>query len=485
LTLMRRWMVPLLLALVLAVSSGLAANAAMAASRPELDAGGSGSGISTPVLSPRRVPDLLSHTVSEIRLGEALDAALDAPALASAHDSTCLTVEDAGTVLYRRQPDARLIPASTMKVLTGTAALRRLGDGFRFVTEVRTEHPPDGAGVVDGPLFLVGSGDPLLETQAYADSFRNQPQVFTSLDKLADDIVAAGVHEIRGGILGDESRYDTERYLSSWKPGYITDNEIGPVSALAVNDNFAQFRPKKTIATPLPPVHGATVLTDLLRGRGVIVADPGAGTAPETARTIAIASSPALPDVVGEMLRESDNMTAEMLTKELGKRFGGAGSWAEGVRVIRDTVASAGLPAQDYAAVDGSGLDVSDRVSCALLMDALDLAGPKSAITSGFAIAGQSGTLAERFKGTPAEGRLRAKTGTLNNVVGLVGFVDAAQDRTLEFALLANALPDKTASGRALQDAVASALVRYPDAPAAAEIAPQAPQPPPEKPAGG
>lgn len=472
---MRRWLVPTFLALTVVISSGLAATAAVAAARPDAAAAPGGPRVVTPVLSPRRVPELLSRTVSEIRLSSALDAALDNPSLADSHDTTCLTVDDDNTAVYRRRADDRLIPASTMKVLTGMSALKRLGDGFRFVTEVRTDRPIDGAGVIDGPLWMVGAGDPLLATQAYADSFHNQPQVFTSLDKLADEIVAKGVKEIRGGIVGDEGRFDTERYLPSWKPIYITDNEVGPLSALIVNDNFAQFRPKKTIPTPAPPIHGPTILTDLLRGRGVLVADPSAGTVPDGAQPVAIVSSPPLPEIVGEMLRESDNMTAEVLTKELGKRFGAGGTWPEGVKVIHDTVAEAGLKADDYIAVDGSGLDVSDRVSCSLLMDALDLAGPKSPVTSGFAVAGQTGTLAERFKGTPAEGRLRAKTGTLNNVAGLVGFVDAAGNRTLEFALLANGLPDKTASGRALEDSVASILAGYPNAPDPEAIAPQAP----------
>jgi D-alanyl-D-alanine carboxypeptidase/D-alanyl-D-alanine-endopeptidase (penicillin-binding protein 4) len=144
------------------------------------------------------------------------------------------------------------------------------------------------------------------------------------------------------------------------------------------------------------------------------------------------------------------------------------------VDVIRATVADAGLATEGYHAVDGSGLDVADRLSCSLLMDALDLAGPKSPVAAGFPIAGETGTLATRFQGTPSAGRLRAKTGSLNYVVGLAGFVDAGDARTLEFALLANDLPDRTASGRALQERVGGILTAYPQAPDAASIGPEA-----------
>ncbi|HVF32033.1 MAG TPA: D-alanyl-D-alanine carboxypeptidase/D-alanyl-D-alanine-endopeptidase [Acidimicrobiales bacterium] len=466
----RRALVPAVLALVFVLSAVATVAAALGPRSSGDREGAEGSRLRTPVLSARRVPELLSRTVAHVRLGADLDAAMDVTG------RTCLTVEEGDTAIYGRNGDDTLTPASTLKVLTGMAALRRLGDDFTFVTPVVAAAPVGEGGVVDGPLWLVGAGDPLLSTVAYAASFRNQPQVHTSMDALADGIVAAGVREVRGGVLGDESRFDTVRYVPTWKPGYITDNEIGPVSALVVNDNFAQFRPRRTIATPEPPVHGAVVLTELLRARGVIVVpEGGAGVAPPQAVDVASVKSPPLPEIVGELLRESDNMTAEVLTKELGVRFGAGGTWAAGTDVIRETVAEAGLPAGGYSAVDGSGLDVSNRLSCTLLMDALDLAGPVGPVASGFAVAGRTGTLAQRFLQNPAEGRLRAKTGSLNNVVGLVGFVDAADERTLEFALLANDLPSRLDAGRALQERVGAVLARYPRAPVPATIEPKPP----------
>ncbi|MBW3614237.1 MAG: D-alanyl-D-alanine carboxypeptidase/D-alanyl-D-alanine-endopeptidase [Actinobacteria bacterium] len=471
---MRRWVVPALLALTMVSSSALALAAAAGLS-PQVAEPENGLRLATPVLSARRVPGLVSRTVGLARLHADLDAVFENRSLGGARQSSCLSVEEGDSAIYERRADQRLIPASTLKVLTGMAALRRLGSDFRFVTELRARAVTGG--VVEGPMWLVGAGDPLLSTQAYAASFRNQPQVFTSLDALADAVVAAGVREIRGGIHGDESRYDTVRYVPSWKPVYITENESGPVSALVVNDNFVQYRPLKTVATDAPALHGAATLTELLRARGLVVGAPGQSVAPAEAKPVASIGSPPLPEIVGQMLRESDNLTAEMLTKELGRRFGAGGSWDEGVNVVRATVAEAGLPADGYAAVDGSGLDVSDRLSCSVLMEALDLAGPEGPVAAGLAVAGQTGTLATRFKGNPAEGRLRAKTGSLNFVAGLVGFVDAQQSRKLEFALLANDLPDKTATGRVLQEQVGAVLSQYPKAPPPDALRPERPRP--------
>ena len=424
----------------------------------------------TPVLSPRRIPEVFSAAVGEAKLTVSLDTALDDPSWRGSN--ACLSVESGDEVVYARNANATLLPASTMKVLTGMAALRKLGSDFRYLTAVVAPGGRPPGGVVDGPVWLVGAGDPLLSTAAYAATFKNQPQVFTSLDALADAIVANGIRELRGGIIGDESRYDTARYVPSWKPVYLTDNDVGPVSALTVNDGFSQFRPRPRRHASEPAVHAAAVLTELLRGRGVMVGEPSAGQAPSGATSIGEIASPPLTEIVGEMLRESDNMTAELLVKELGRAFGRGGTWAHGLAVIKETIAEAGLSVDGYQAVDGSGLDVADRLSCSLLMDALDLAGPGGAVAAGFPVAGQSGTLVDRFKGTPAEGKLRAKTGSLNYVAGLAGFVESRGAGTLEFALLANDLPDRLQSGRRLQERVGSALSLYPELPPIDELLP-------------
>jgi serine-type D-Ala-D-Ala carboxypeptidase/endopeptidase (penicillin-binding protein 4) len=181
--------------------------------------------------------------------------------------------------------------------------------------------------------------------------------------------------------------------------------------------------------------------------------------------------SPPMKELVAQMLRESDNNTAELLTKELGKRFGGAGTWTAGVAVVRDTVAEIGLPTSGFAASDGSGLDRGDRITCSMLMAAIDL--EKGALVPAFAVAGKTGTLSRRFVGNPAEGRLKAKTGTLNFVSGLVGVVEPPSGALIEFALLANELPDRIRSGEVLQERVGAALARYPEAPPLEELGPK------------
>ncbi|HEX9968497.1 MAG TPA: D-alanyl-D-alanine carboxypeptidase, partial [Acidimicrobiales bacterium] len=211
---MRRWWLPAILA-VLSFSSGavaLSEPAALAPAAAPVAAAPPKAGI----LSPRRVPRLLSDVVAESHLRTDLDRVLADPAIGGARDRSCLAVSRDGRRLYEARPDERLIPASNLKLLTGLAAVTKLGAEARFVTEVRAGRAPQG-GVVDGDLWLVGGGDPLLSTTPYASSFRNQPQVFTPLEALADRIKEAGVTTVNGAVRGDESRYDRQRYLPTWK----------------------------------------------------------------------------------------------------------------------------------------------------------------------------------------------------------------------------------------------------------------------------
>jgi D-alanyl-D-alanine carboxypeptidase/D-alanyl-D-alanine-endopeptidase (penicillin-binding protein 4) len=189
--------------------------------------------------------------------------------------------------------------------------------------------------------------------------------------------------------------------------------------------------------------------------------DPGRG-APAAAREIARVASAPLGDIVKQMLSVSNNETAELLTRELGVRRGGAGTTLAGTRAIPSVLARLGVPVAGVVLHDGSGLAPDDRVTCRALLRVLALGSqPRfSPIRDGLAVAGRSGTLAGRFVGTPLAGRLRAKTGHIEGVVGLAGLVDT----TVRFAFLANG-DFSTATGEILQDRIAESIGQYADTP--------------------
>jgi len=204
------------------------------------------------------------------------------------------------------------------------------------------------------------------------------------------------------------------------------------------------------------------------------VGGTGTGRAPAATTLVTTIDSPPLSEVVGEILQHSDNMGAEMLVKELGVRFGGAGSTAAGLAVIRDHLAASGAPMDGVATVDGSGLDRSDHLTCQLLQQILAAAGDDSELARALPVAGRNGTLYKRFVNSPAAGKVRAKTGSLLGVAALTGFATGAtaDGTALHFSLLANELPTE-ATGARLQDNLVDVLAAYPQAPPAEAIGPR------------
>ncbi|MGH9185712.1 MAG: D-alanyl-D-alanine carboxypeptidase/D-alanyl-D-alanine endopeptidase, partial [Acidimicrobiales bacterium] len=294
--------------------------------------------------------------------------------------------------------------------------------------------------------------------------------------------VAAGVTEVRGAVVGDESRYDSRRYVDVWPERFIVQDQTGPLSALSVNDGWIAFPPNPDTRrpdeepAPDPAAHAAQALTQLLAARGVAVGSPArAGEAPADDTEVAAVESPRMREVVAQMLRESDNQTAELLTKELGLRTKGEGTTAAGVAAIQDEMAALGLPVTDAVVADGSGLAEAGRVTCQLVQAVLDRAGPNSPLDAALPIAGQTGTLTERFVGVPVSGRMRAKTGTLNEVTSLAGFVDTLPGARITFSFIVNLPPGERVGedDLVLQDELAAILVGYPQGPVLADLGPK------------
>lgn len=468
---LRRWGAPLVLGLG-ALASGATAVAVEASVAGEGEDIG-GPRLGTPVISARRLPTVVAEPIAERRLHGDLEAWL-----AVQPPDTCLAVEgDDGDVRFDHRSDVSLVPASTAKLLTATAAIRELGEDHRFRTVLSATATPAGE-VVPGDLVLIGGGDPLLASPDYAARFRRQPQTFTDLDSLAAQVVEAGIRRVDGAVVGDEGRYDRERYVASWPRRYVDQDQIGPLSALSVNDGFAEYplapdAPGDLVAAEDPAVDAAAVLTRLLEARGVDVAGPPrSGPSPEGATELAAVESVPVREVVAQMLRESDNSTAELLLKELGHAAGDP-STEGGRRVTTAALGGAAIDAGGVVVADGSGLSLDNRLTCGLLVELLTASPEAAILDDGLPVAGQTGTLAERFDGTELDGVLRAKTGTLNSVTALAGVVED-DDAPLTFALVVN-LPGSVVSLELIgaQEELAEILRSWPRVPDVSVLGPE------------
>jgi len=424
-----------------------------------------------PVLSLRRLPAASAALQADTRLATALDAVFADPSVASTQ--SCLVVADAGVVVYGHNAELALLPASNMKLLTAFAVLSQLRPAETLTTKVVAAAAPRD-GVIDGPLWLVGGGDPLLGTPGWRSSeheWTESAEPETSLDGLAAAVRAAGVTGVTGGIVGDDSRFEDLRALPTWKSSYLADGEIGPVGALVVDGGFPGRRDRLTAD---PATEAADSFLTLLAGHGVQI-DAGAshGYAPAGAVTIATIASPPLTVVIGEMLRESDNLAAEMLLKELGYEVGVGGTWAKAAPLVRAALVAAGIPVTGLVQTDGSGLDRGDRATCTTLDAVVAHGGPVvAALDAALPLAGVCGTLVGRFVDQPGADRVRAKTGSLAGVDGLTGAVTPPVAATcpptappprspLTFSLLVNQAASD-AAGQAIEDRIGDVLTAYP-----------------------
>jgi D-alanyl-D-alanine carboxypeptidase/D-alanyl-D-alanine-endopeptidase (penicillin-binding protein 4) len=381
----------------------------------------------TPIFSARRIPQALIDSTLKVRVAAKLQQlSTTLPA------DSCLTVRTDDREIYSLRSDLALIPGSNMKLLTAAVALEVIKPDTVFSTKL--------LGVVEGSmvrgdLWLVGSGDPLLSTRSYPPTEKYPTMTPTYVEGLVESLVASGIKSIQGSVIGDESLYDRERYSPNWGDG-IRGTEAGPLGALMINDANTSESPVKLAN---PAFAAAKEFTRLLKESGIFVkGSPDIDTAPPDTPQIAKIDSVPLRDIVAEMLTNSDNNTAELLLKEIGRVSKGAATRLAGLQVVADKIVEWQLPSAGVALGDGSGLDRSTQLTCDLLTSLLQRAGANSDLVKGMSIAGSIGTLRENFMTGPAFNVLRGKTGTLTGVKALSGVFPFSDDHSTMFTLLLN-----------------------------------------------
>ena len=347
----------------------------------------------------------------------------------------CLVVRTESRDVVKTRAQRPLIPASNMKLLVAATALDVLGADHRFETRLLGNRT--GAAII-GNLWLIGGGDPVLTTRAYPATQIYPPAAPTYLDALADEILASGITTITGAVVGDESRYDDERYVPTWGDG-IRAIEAGPLGALMVDDGILVGEPFKPAN---PAISAATAFTRLLRARGInVIGSPRSAVAPVATTEIARLTSAPLSEILFDLLGNSDNNVAELLLKEIGLVRQQTPTRVAGLRVVADVLEARGIAGDGLVLADGSGLGEANRVTCQTLVSLLDTYGVDSPLGDGLALAGATGTLRDAFTTGPASKQVLAKTGTLRQAKALSGFFPIADVRgggVVTFALVLN-----------------------------------------------
>ena len=426
---------------------------------------------------------------AEPSLEERLDAALGHRGLRGARIAALVVDGASGEVLYARNPDKALVPASNMKVLTALAVLSAFGPAHRFETAVYSDAPIDPVGGVEW-LYVRGGGDPALTSE--------------DLWRLAADLRRAGLREVRRGIGIDASLFDDQTWHPSW--GKISARAYNaPIGAFAVNygafavrvaagentgdpvvaivdppvpflrlTNRAQtVRPRarasltvdrqagagfdqvlvtgslregaekvhyRSVADPVR--YAGSVLRHQLLANGIAVGETiERGPVPEEAPELLRFAGKPLGEIVRRFMKWSNNHIGESLVKALGAHRGKVpAGWTEGIREVRAELERNGIDVSGLTLVDGSGLSYDNRVPPRAFVAALLRAehsfrfGPE--FMAALPIAAADGTLKKRAEG--AAYAVRAKTGNLTRVTGLSGYAQRPGGGVAVFSVLVN-----------------------------------------------
>jgi D-alanyl-D-alanine carboxypeptidase/D-alanyl-D-alanine-endopeptidase (penicillin-binding protein 4) len=415
----------------------------------------------------------------------------------------------------RWRADAVMQPGSTIKVLTSAVALDELGPQWRGRTDLLAAGPLVD-GVLHGPLVLRGGADGDLDWGALwnllrqareagvrevrggllVDRSRFQPEredrvaPFDEAPEFPYNVIPDALH-LNGNLLDLHLQSDAQGLTARWSPAWaglaVDSREVtlvdAPCSAWdshwrppTVSPQAGGLQVRLQGAFP----RGCTVrpalnlvdrdwldpqaLLQLWRQLGGEAGQAGLGGTPAEARVLASHQARPLAELLRGAIKRSDNALTRLVYLELGATApatrAGDGTRERAAARVEAWLKHKGIDSRSLVLDNGSGLSRSERLSPMLLAQVISaaLAGRHAPDwLAGLPLVGVDGTMGRRLRGTPAEGRARLKTGTLNNVVGLAGVVSDARDRPWVVVALLNH-PQAAAKGRPVLDALIAQL---------------------------
>lgn len=356
-----------------------------------------------------------------------LDSLMKTPLLESTQLGLMVYDLSDDSVLYSFGAKQTLRPASTMKLLTAVTAIDLLGGEYRLNTSLRYQGAIKDS-VLTGDLICVGSMDPMFDT--------NDMRAFV------ESVRALGVDTIRGRLVAAPS-FKEEELLGE---GWCWDDDNPQLSSLLVErkDEFM------------------TVFASMLREAGIVVEAPII-TAPYSKDALMLCvRSHQLKEILIPMLKESDNLYAESVFYHIAASQGARPAKASHARqLVKKELSKAGVTGVPYKIADGSGLSLYNYVTPELMVKLLCYAYRHTNIFMqlypALPVAGQDGTLKKRMMNTSANGKVKAKTGTVTGVSSLAGYLTSANGHVLAFCILNQGVL-RNADGRDFQDKVCTAL---------------------------
>lgn len=463
----------------------------------------------------------LAREPSPSELKRRIEAVTSRPALAAGWWGIEVRSLRTGKVLYAQNAQRNFTPASTNKLITTAAVLDALGPGERLRTTVETAARLDSFGRILGDVYLVGRGDPSLSArfnggralaafEAMADRLqaagvrRIEGRLLghegyfagprrsegwgwadlvwcygTEVSALAFNDNCAQLAAAPGERAGDPARVDASpatRYYhvtstvttsqATFPEQMRLERALGTMD-LVLSGSVPLGGPpwSGSVAMEDPARFAATVFAEVLQARGITVSrgvETSAAALPGGLRVLAVHESPPLAELLEAINKPSQNLYAEMMLRVLGARVKGRGGAEEGLEAVDEFLRRSRVGTASWNVEDGSGLSRTALVTPHGMVDllvAMDRHPHRQAYIDSLPVAGVDGTLQNRMKGTPAEGRIQAKTGTLSQVNALAGYATTRAGDRMAFCIVLNHHTAGSSAGVGAIDEMAAALV--------------------------
>lgn len=326
---------------------------------------------------------------------------------------------------------SQMIPASITKLYTTAVSLQLLGKDFKVKTILVTNDSNIKDGIINGNIYIKGFGNPVFST--------------SDLESFADKLISLGIKNITGDIIGDDSYFDNIYSREDWIEDERSNVSLPPISALVLDRNKKTIirkikKRQRYIQTNLsnPPLEIAQRFLEIVTRKNIIVKGSAkSGITPDKFYDID-ESFIKLDELISYINKYSDNFYAECLFKILGAEFSKSqGTYFFSQQAIKDFLKKNDIPSYATEIVDGSGISRFDKITASSVNSLLermyfDLINFESFYNS-LSIAGIDGTLRDRMSGII---NFRGKTGTLNGVIGLAGYLRTQDEDDLIITIL-------------------------------------------------
>lgn len=386
------------------------------------------------------------EVAARLALARAADSVFHDPKFRTAAWGALIVDPATGDTLYSLNPRKLVMPASNMKVLTGAVALHLLGPDFRFRTTFAARC---GAGRGRcAELVVTGRGDPTVSARFHSDPL-------TPLRAVADSLRAHGVTGFTGPIVASGDAFPGSIYGYGWEYDDLGEDYGAGIDDLVFNEGLEAIEILRESGPAVESVNPATdprqaylkALSVALRQRGIahdgfVAGDSARAVSPlAPAETLFVMQSPPLSEILGAMLKPSQNQIAEIILRTIGLERTGVGSPDSGAAVVRRQLLEWGADSMEFRVRDGSGLSRHNYVTPATMVRVLSVMQQHphgDVFREALPVVGVSGTVQSWLRGTSAAQNAHGKTGTLGAVRAFSGYVRTAGGGTLIYSFIAN-----------------------------------------------